>query len=136
LMIAGAPRAEIEERTARMMSLVQLEHRADHRPEALSGGEQQRVAVARALLNDPALILADEPTGNLDSRNAEAIWQLLRRLCTEEAKTVLMVTHEAGAASYCDRVLILRDGRMVGEFTPETQGDAAAVSSRYQELGD
>ena len=135
LMIGGVPHAEIDERTARMMRLVQLEHRADHRPEALSGGEQQRVAVARALLNDPALILADEPTGNLDSRNAEAIWQLLRRLCTQEAKTVLMVTHEAAAASYCDRVLVLRDGRLVGEFAPERRGDASSVSARYQELG-
>jgi len=135
LMIGGVPHAEIEERTARMMRLVQLEHRADHRPEALSGGEQQRVALARALLNDPALILADEPTGNLDSRNAEAIWRLLRRLCTDEQKTVLMVTHEAGAASYCDRVLVLRDGRIVGEFRPGSEGDAAAVSARYQELG-
>jgi putative ABC transport system ATP-binding protein len=135
LLVGGAPHREVEARTERMMDLVQLAHRADHRPEALSGGEQQRVAIARALLNDPALILADEPTGNLDSRNAQSIWQLLRRLTSEERKTVLMVTHEAAAASYCDRVLVLHDGRLVGEFAPGPPGDAAAVTARYQELG-
>ena len=135
LMIAGLRRAEIDERTDRMLAQVQLEHRADHRPQALSGGEQQRVAIARALLNDPALILADEPTGNLDSRNAESIWRLLRHLCAEKGTAVLMVTHEAGAASYADRVVVLHDGRIAGEFSPEAQGDAAAVSARYQELG-
>ena len=135
LLVGGVPHAEVVERTERMMRLVQLAHRAEHRPEALSGGEQQRVAVARALLNDPALILADEPTGNLDSRNAEAIWQLLRRLTSEEHKTVLMVTHEAAAASYCDRVLVLRDGRLVGEFAPAKPGDAADVAAQYQQLG-
>ena len=135
LLIAGASSAEVERRTEGLLRQIELEHRAEHRPEALSGGEQQRVALARALLNDPALILADEPTGNLDSRSAESIWRLLRRLTREEARTVLMVTHEAGAASYSDRVVVLRDGRVTGEFTPGREGDAAVVSARYQELG-
>jgi putative ABC transport system ATP-binding protein len=135
LLVGGLPHREIEARTERMMQLVQLDHRAAHRPEALSGGEQQRVAIARALLNDPALILADEPTGNLDSRNAESIWRLLRQLTQEEGRTVLMVTHEAAAARYCDRVLVLHDGRLVGEFAPGKEGDAASVAARYQELG-
>jgi len=92
------------------------------------------VAIARALLNDPALILADEPTGNLDSISAEEIWNLLARLAHEMNKTVLMVTHEAAAASYADCTHVLKDGRLVGTIEKVEPGNAALVASRYTEL--
>jgi putative ABC transport system ATP-binding protein len=134
LLVDGVSQDEIERRTDDVVRLVHLEARAHHRPQAMSGGEQQRVAIARALLNDPALILADEPTGNLDSGNAVEIWQLLRRLAHEHGKTVLMVTHEASAASYADRTHVIRDGSMIGTIEDVEPGDAALVAHRYAEL--
>ncbi len=92
---------------------VGLGPRAEHRPAQLSGGEMQRVAIARALVTDPRLILADEPTGNLDSRSGSAVLTLLRRVVDEEGKTVVMVTHEQRAAEVGDRVIHLADGRIV-----------------------
>jgi putative ABC transport system ATP-binding protein len=134
LLVDGLSTAEIEPRVAEMTRLVHLEERSNHRPQAMSGGEQQRVAIARALLNDPALILADEPTGNLDSISAQEIWDLLRRLAHELGKTVLMVTHEAAAASCADRIHVLKDGRIVGTIEGMEPGDAALVATRYTEL--
>ncbi len=134
LLVDGASGATMRERVAEIMSLVHLENRANHRPQAMSGGEQQRVAIARALLNDPALVLADEPTGNLDSVNAAEIWQLLRQLAHDMGKTVLMVTHEALAASYADRVYVLKDGRVIGTIEQGEPGHAALVATRYTEL--
>jgi len=134
LLVDGVPSAEIRRRVAEMIRLVHLEGRADHRPQAMSGGEQQRVAIARALLNDPALILADEPTGNLDSVNGAEIWHLLRRLAGELDRTVLVVTHEPGAASYADQIYVLKDGRIVGTIDQLEPGDAALVAARYTEL--
>jgi len=134
LLVDGVPAAEIERRVDEMIHMVHLEGRADHRPQAMSGGEQQRVAIARALLNDPAVILADEPTGNLDSVNAAEIWALLRRLARELGKTVLMVTHEASAASYADRTYVLKDGQVVGTMEEMEPGNAVLVAARYTEL--
>lgn len=134
LLVDGVPISEIDPRVAEMARLVHLENRVHHRPQAMSGGEQQRVAIARALLNDPALILADEPTGNLDSINAVEIWRLLVRLAHELGKTVLMVTHEAAAASYADRTYVLKDGLIVGTIEKVEPGDAALVAARYTEL--
>jgi putative ABC transport system ATP-binding protein len=134
MLVDGVPIDRIDTRTNELIRLVHLEDRAAHRPQAMSGGEQQRVAIARALLNDPAVLLADEPTGNLDSRHAHEIWALLRKLSCEIGKTVLMVTHEAAAASFADRVLILKDGQVVGEIAPTEAGNAALVATRYQEL--
>jgi putative ABC transport system ATP-binding protein len=123
-------RARVDE----LLALVQLEARAEHRPDALSGGEQQRVAIARALLNDPAIILADEPTGNLDSKQSGAIWQLLRDIAARQLTTVLMVTHEARGAALADEVIVLKDGRIVGVLQPKGSGDATLVATGYQEL--
>ncbi|NLE56790.1 MAG: ABC transporter ATP-binding protein, partial [Planctomycetes bacterium] len=134
LLIDGLSGGRIKSRVAEMIQLVHLEHRTGHRPQAMSGGEQQRVAIARALLNDPALILADEPTGNIDSISAVEVWELLRRLAHEMGKTVLMVTHEAAAASYADRVYVLKDGQIVGTIEGMEPGDAALVATRYTEL--
>ncbi|MCK4343415.1 MAG: ABC transporter ATP-binding protein [Phycisphaerae bacterium] len=121
-------------RVDNMLDTVHLRERADHRPDALSGGEQQRVAIARALLNDPAIVLADEPTGNLDSKQSAEIWALLREIAHEQKKTILMVTHEAQGAAYTDRVVVLKDGRVVGSFEPKGTADAALVATGYQEL--
>lgn len=134
LLIEGVGNAEIDRRVDEIIRLVHLEHRANHRPQSMSGGEQQRVAIARALLNDPVVILADEPTGNLDSANATEIWKLLRELAHKHGRTVIMVTHEAIAASYADRTYVLKDGRIVGTITDVEPGDAALVANRYTEL--
>jgi putative ABC transport system ATP-binding protein len=134
LMVDGHAWSVIEEKTDALLEVVDLGARRMHRPQALSGGEQQRVAVARALVNDPAIVLADEPTGNLDSRHAAEIWQLLARLAREQGRTVVAVTHEAVGAAHADRVVVLKDGRIVGEFQPAEQGDATLVATRYSEL--
>jgi putative ABC transport system ATP-binding protein len=133
-LVDGRALDDCRARVDELLRTVHLEHRAQHRPDALSGGEQQRVAIARALLNDPAIVLADEPTGNLDSRQSAEIWTLLRRICSDQGKTIVMVTHEVHGAAYADRVVILKDGRIVGEIEPKGSGDAALVAGRYQEL--
>ncbi len=132
--LGGRNGAATRERVDELLAIVHLENRADHRPDALSGGEQQRVAIARALLNDPAIILADEPTGNLDSKQSLEIWRLMRRIAEEQGKTILMVTHEAQGAAYADHVVVLRDGRIVGNMTPKGSADATLVANCYQEL--
>ncbi|MCS7043948.1 MAG: ABC transporter ATP-binding protein [Bryobacteraceae bacterium] len=98
-----------------IIRLLGIEHRLHHKPRALSGGEQQRVAIARALVNRPAILLADEPTGNLDSENSEAVLGLLRDLNHGFGQTILMITHNPEAAAYADRILHMRDGRVVRE---------------------
>ncbi len=113
LLIDGQPLRKYEERIDGLLGLVGLDDRAGHRPEQLSGGQQQRVAIARALVNNPEIILADEPTGNLDSRAGASILDLLRRSCTEMGATIVMVTHDARAASYASRVVFLKDGQIV-----------------------
>jgi putative ABC transport system ATP-binding protein len=134
LMVDGHAWTEIAHRTTSLLEAVDLAHRRTHRPQALSGGEQQRVAIARALINDPAIVLADEPTGNLDSKHAQDIWQLLRKLTREQERTVLAVTHEVTGAAHADRVVVLKDGRIVGEFQPPEEPDATLVATRYTEL--
>ncbi|MCH8805276.1 MAG: ABC transporter ATP-binding protein [Planctomycetes bacterium] len=134
MLVDGKPMRDYEQRVAELLATVRLENRADHRPDALSGGEQQRVAIARALLNDPAILLADEPTGNLDSKQSREIWQLMRQIADEKNKTILMVTHEAQGAAFADEVIILRDGRMIGTLEPKGSADAALVAAGYQEL--
>jgi len=96
----------------RLIDTVKLGDRRTHRPSELSGGQQQRVAVARALVSRPAVVFADEPTGNLDSKSSDEVLQLLRQAVDEFGQTVVMVTHDAHAASYADRLLVLRDGRI------------------------
>src|SRR5712692_9122446 len=113
VVMAGVPDAECRSRARMLLGMVGLEAKGDKRPEELSGGEQQRVAVALALANDPALILADEPTGNLDSTNAAAIASLLKSLSTEYGKTVIMVSHDPKTVEVFPTVYSMRDGRFV-----------------------
>jgi ABC-type lipoprotein export system ATPase subunit/ABC-type lipoprotein release transport system permease subunit len=112
LTLAGVPQAERQERAADMLEKVGLGHRLDHYPTELSGGEQQRTAVARALIHNPALILADEPTGNLDSKTGDEVMGLLQRLNKEQGITLVVVTHDAEVAAYADRIVHLRDGQV------------------------
>ena len=134
LLADGMRQRHIDQRIDKVIELTDLRDRQHHRPDALSGGEQQRVAVARALLSDPAVILADEPTGNLDSGNAQKLWALMRSLCDEHGRTVMMVTHEAAGAAYADRILVLKDGQSVGSICPSGDRDATVVANRYQQL--
>lgn len=103
-------RGEVRDRTLALMEKLGIAHCRDKFPHEMSGGEQQRVSIARALITEPAVVLADEPTGNLDAENAERVAQLLR-LCSDELRrTVVMVTHDAGMASCADRIITIRDG--------------------------
>jgi ABC-type lipoprotein export system ATPase subunit len=95
-----------------------MSQRMDHKPNELSGGQQQRVAIARALVGSPAVILADEPTGALDSKTSEEIMRILQRLNTEQGLTVILVTHELDIAAYAQRVLTMRDGLLVSDGPP------------------
>jgi len=112
LMFSGMPEKERRARARSLLKRVSLEHRLDHRPTQLSGGEQQRVAIARALIGQPALLLADEPTGNLDTGTGAEIMALLKKLNQEQDLTLLIVTHDAEVAAFADRVVKLRDGRV------------------------
>ena len=118
LSIAG--REPDREWLERLIRTVELEDRRTHRPAELSGGQQQRVAVARALVSKPAVVFADEPTGNLDSRSSQEVLRLLRQAVDEFGQTVVMVTHDPEAASYADRLLVLRDGRVAHDASAGT----------------
>ncbi|MCA9255755.1 MAG: ABC transporter ATP-binding protein, partial [Phycisphaerales bacterium] len=133
-LVDGRSASEARRRATELLESVQLGHRMKHRPALMSGGEQQRVAIARALMVDPVLILADEPTGNLDPSSSKQIWNLLRSLCETSKTTVIMVTHEALAAAHADRVLFLKSGRLSGDAHAEGAGDAKLVADRYAQL--
>jgi len=110
--------SERRERAIDLLKLVGLENRLDHFPSKLSGGERQRVAIARSLANDPRLLLADEPTGNLDSKNAHAVLELLIRLQQEQGRTMVLVTHDPTIAERAGRILRMKDGRIVSDAKP------------------
>jgi putative ABC transport system ATP-binding protein len=109
LVYAGVSKSRRKERAAAALTAVELSDRMEHRPNELSGGQRQRVAIARALVTEPSIILADEPTGNLDSRTSEEIMALFSRL-HDQGQTVIMVTHEKDIAAHAERVVMLRDG--------------------------
>jgi len=117
LMLDGVPAAEARKRAREILDKLGLAARVSHYPGTLSGGEQQRVAIARALLINPSLIMADEPTGNLDSTNAQQIIGLFRRLVDEMGKTVVVATHDLSVACQADRVLLLHDGEIQGDLS-------------------
>jgi putative ABC transport system ATP-binding protein len=117
-------RPERLKRAEAALRLVGLGERLHHRPAELSGGQRQRVAIARALVHEPQVILADEPTGNLDSRTTEEILKLLVDLNREHGRTVLVITHEPDVARRCDRVITLRDGKVVSDGPPQAGHEA------------
>jgi lipoprotein-releasing system ATP-binding protein len=108
--IGRKPRKQVEKRAAELLDFLQMSHRLDHKPNQLSGGEQQRIAIARALINTPKLILADEPSGNLDSENTKELHKLFFALRQEFKQTFVIVTHNIELANMCDRKLVLKDG--------------------------
>ena len=128
LELGGTPSSEARRRAMDSLKLVSMSHRRDHIPSAMSGGEQQRVAIARALVMRPALLLADEPTGNLDSANGRQVTALLRRLATQEEQTIVMVTHDSNVAAQADRLVRLRDGLV------EADGEVETVASQMRPL--
>jgi lipoprotein-releasing system ATP-binding protein len=114
LLVRRMPTAEAKAKAQALLEQVGLAERLTHRPHQLSGGERQRAAVARALVTEPALVFADEPTGNLDGRNAEQVFELMLRLNRERHTTLVIVTHDLRLAARMDRVLTLSEGRLVG----------------------
>lgn len=112
-MIAGVPQKKARERAAELISMLGLEERRNHKPSELSGGEQQRIATARALVNSPAVLFADEPTGNLDSVTKQEIHKLFFELRDKLGQTIVIVTHDPELASLCDRCLTMKDGRFI-----------------------
>ena len=110
--IAGKKTSEAEKRAKELLSLLKLQHRIDHKPSELSGGEQQRVAVARALMNNPAIVMADEPSGNLDSDNAKDLHRLFFDLRDQLGQTFIIVTHNEELAEMADRKIVMKDGKI------------------------
>jgi len=136
LLIDGQNVDDYQTRIADLLSKVGLGDRQHHKPDQLSGGQQQRVAIARALVTNPVIVLADEPTGNLDSNSSRDILSLLRTMADNEKQTIIMVTHDAHAASYADRILLLRDGLIVHEISGEkrTTQTIRAVMSELEAI--
>ncbi|MGE5611872.1 MAG: ABC transporter ATP-binding protein [Bacillota bacterium] len=128
---AGGGMRPEPDRLDELLKRLGLLDRRHHRPDALSGGEQQRVAIARALIANPAIILADEPTGSVDSITGQGICRLLKQLCEEQGRTIVIVTHEPAVAIWARRVVILQDGRNLGEFSTSELGDAQSLAARY-----
>ncbi len=137
--IAGldASRGELRDRVREVIAIVELTGKERHRPDQLSAGEQQRVAVARALVTRPSVLLADEPTGNLDYTTGGEILDALWRSCDESGQTIVLVTHDARAAAYADRVLVIGDGRIRDEIELGRRANhsAAPLIARLAQLG-
>jgi len=136
LLIDGKQPKSYRPKLDQLLELVGLTDRRSHKPDQLSGGQQQRVAIARALITDPAIVLADEPTGNLDSKSGEEILKLLRRSCDEYQQTIVMVTHDAKAASFADRIVFLKDGKIFGEMKLDANAsrDTQEILKRLAQL--
>lgn len=131
-LLSGAPPPA--SRVDELMIKLGLEQVRGRRPDTMSGGEQQRIAIGRALINEPALILADEPTGSLDSRNGRKLSEIFRELCAEQNVTVLMVTHNPTIAFAADRFVVLKDGELVGQLQRADHPTVQDLSRAYVEL--
>ena len=136
-LIGGESVHERRQRVDELLAMVGLAGKADHAPDQLSAGEQQRVALARALATEPALLLADEPTGNLDYTSGGEILDLLWRSCVQLGQTIVLVTHEARAAAYADRVLVVRDGQILDQIDlgRRPDHDPGELLTRLAQLG-
>lgn len=126
--------AEAQERLEHLFERLRLADRRAHRPDALSGGEQQRVAFARALIGDPAIVLADEPTGSLDSVTGQQLCRLLQEMCREQNRTIVVVTHEPAVAVWSDRIVVLADGRVLADFRTDEFADAQSLAAHYHDI--
>ena len=133
LMLDGRNGDAGDAKVNELLDRLGLSGRRGHRPDAMSGGEQQRVAIGRALVTDPAVILADEPTGNLDSVNSRSVCELLRDLSAVHGKTIVMVTHEPSVAVYASEVAVLKDGKLVCKLPSEGPAGGESLAVRYQE---
>jgi putative ABC transport system ATP-binding protein len=134
----GVKPAEAKKRAGEWLDRFGLGDRINSRPDQLSGGQQQRVAVARALVAEPALVLADEPTGNLDTRSGDEIAGLLRDVTKKYGRTVIMVTHDPRIAAYADRIIFLKDGKVIDEAVLEKKNgkNAEMLAGKMKEIGD
>ncbi len=134
LMLDGLPLPDARARATEWLERVELTGRLQHRPDQLSGGQQQRVAIARALVAEPALILADEPTGNLDTRAADDIAGLLKQVAGDWGRSVVMVTHDPRIAAYADRIVFLKDGKVIDDtrLTSSVDEGAAMLKERVE----
>ncbi len=133
LALEGRSAKLIAPKVNELLDRLGMSHRRDHRPDVMSGGEQQRVAIGRALITDPAVVLADEPTGNLDSANSRSVCELLRDLSLIHGKTIIMVTHEPTVAAFAQSVTVMRDGRLIQQFATSETSDGQSLALRYQE---
>jgi putative ABC transport system ATP-binding protein len=130
LVLDGVAATKASDAAREALASVGMAHRADHRPDALSGGEQQRGAVARALVTNPAIVLADEPTGALDSANSAVVLDLLRQVVTERSQTLVLITHDPGVAAAAGRIVRMKDGRIAGIVTGDTPVASASEVHR------
>lgn len=130
LVYSGVSEEKWDEIAMRRIKQVGLEERADFEPSQLSGGEKQRAAIARALVNDPDVIFADEPTGNLDSKSGKTVMEVISRLNEEEKRTVILITHEKQTAEYADRIITLKDGAVESDVLAQTKRRAGDEFSK------
>jgi len=133
LLLDGQREVDVRPKVRSVMESLGMSGRLTHRPDAMSGGEQQRVAIGRALVTDPAVLLADEPTGNLDSANSKAVCELLRDLSAVHNKTIVMVTHEPSVAAFAQEVAVIKDGKLVERFATQETNGGQGLALRYQE---
>jgi len=132
-LMAGSMPLGVRQRLDGLLERLGIAERRRHRPDALSGGEQQRVAIARALITDPAILLADEPTGSVDSVAGQRICALLKALSQEQRRTIVLVTHEPAVAIWAQRVVVLKDGANLTEFPTAQFSDAQHLAAHYQQ---
>lgn len=134
LLLEGVPRPEAMKQAQAALARVGMADRSTHRPSELSGGQQQRTALARALVAKPAVVLADEPTGNLDSRSSDEVIQMLRQTVDKLGQTLILVTHDPRVAAYADRIVFLKDGKIVDDNRLKGQGNADQIREQLSKV--